>query len=117
MTENLLKLFSLAPEPAELENGNTVYLRRLSAADRIAWMDLVASSNEQGRELAVAYDLQASLLCLTLCDEHGKRLFADGDQRAVQAAIDERTFEQLGARAFRINGMGAEARAEIEKKT
>lgn len=116
-----LQLFSLAPHPVPLPNGRTAHLRRLTAAARLEWVEFLASSGDQCRELAKAYDAQAALLALTACDDAGARLFPGSDLAAagaeVRAAMDEPIFALLSEEAFAINGVGDKAREDVKKKS
>lgn len=115
MTADKLKLFSVAPLPVVLENGQTAHLRRFSAGDRLAFFDFIAKGNDRDKDLRTMCDSSAMLLALTLCDESGARLFTDDDAPSL-LSMDERIFQHLAAEALTINALGTDAQAAVKKK-
>lgn len=102
-----LKLFSLKPEPTTLDNGQTVHLRRITGAERLAWLDAMAKTGAE-TTLADALQHECQLLALTLCDEQGDRLFKDDETATVREHIDAVTIDRLAKEAMRLNRLGGE---------
>lgn len=90
-----LKPFRRKPVPFTLDNGETVYLRRLSAADYIEW---------QEHEDTRPFDSPAHLIALSVCDEQENRLFRDSELDLVKQ-IDLVTVKQLGNFIYETNGL------------
>jgi hypothetical protein len=112
-----LDLFSLKPSPTTLENGNTVYLRRMTAADRLAWFERIDSRSKDDAAASFATNLEDSawLLAIALCDESGNRIFADGELGEIKQ-IDGLTLNRLADEIITLNGMGAKSKEDAEKK-
>lgn len=88
------------------EWGGVVRLRAMSAADRVAYEDKLATFDEDGASAGVR--VVRGLACLiiaTVVDEDDEPLFTDADLDALQ----EKSFEVLNRvaeAAAGINGMG-----------
>lgn len=109
-----LQLFSFKPEPQKLKNGETVYIRRMSAGDQLAWFDGLPE-NAETDNTKNPLSVSASLLVRTLCQQDGKRHFEDGDESLV-LDIDADDFAALANTALLLNGIGKEANEAIKKK-
>lgn len=116
MAADKLKLFSLAPHPVKLDNGQTVYLKRISAADRLDWLDYVLTVGEEQTDTRQALKTTAKLLAFTLQGEDGTRCFPSGDADEVLSTLDERIFAVLSKEAWEINPLSSETKAEAKKK-
>lgn len=114
MDNDITTMFSFKPQAVELANGQTVHLRRFSAADRLQLMAAVKTLPEE-QELERAYDIQALVLAMCICDENGNRLFGD-DLKVVKDTISDGIFNAIAPVAFEINGLGSEAQGKIKKK-
>ena len=69
------------------EWGGSVWVREMAAAERDQWEGTMVS--RQGAERFK--NLRALVVCLTVCDADGKRLFTDGE------------IEQVGRRGYRYH--------------
>lgn len=99
---------ALAPRvaPVELpELGKTAHVRRMGNEDRIRWIVSVGDDNAAN---------MTELLVRCLCDEQGKRLFAD-DERDVVAQFDGAAGELLTHAALRVNGLASESVSDAKK--
>lgn len=114
-----LKLFSLTPQKVELDNGQCVHLRRLTALERVEWFDYLQErtkdSEDAGVSLAFALDDSAKLLVMSLCDSEGKRIFEDTELDTVKQ-IDAKTLDRLAHDTLALNGMTQESRDDVKKK-
>jgi len=114
MSDNM-QLFSLAPSPVKLDNGNTVYVRRLNGLQRITWLEYL-DKQPQDQSLAQALDSTAKLVALCACKENGERIFGDDDEAAVKLHLDHITLDRLSAEAMYINGFSKSGSDDAEKK-
>jgi hypothetical protein len=105
---DFFKLFSLTPQEVLLDNGNTVFVRRVRACESL---DLKA--NDATEESL--FEFMARLLVLTICDSEGKRLFADADIETIKQ-MDTASFTKLYEVALKVNAIGGEAQDDIKKK-
>lgn len=99
------------------EWGGSVFVRELSAAERDAFetsmVQLDRKGKVQGHNLA---NVRARLAVFALCDEHGERMFGDGDAEALgelSASALQRVFEV----AQRLSGISNEDVEELEKNS
>lgn len=92
------------------EWGGDVRVRTLTGTERDAFESgLVADGGKRNLD-----NLRARLLALAIVDDHGARVFTDGDAMLLggkSAAVLDRLFDV----AQRLNGIGAQAEAETEK--
>jgi hypothetical protein len=107
-----LKLFSVAPHKVTLDNGSEIHLRRLSALERVEWLDALPDDNV---ELTASLESSAKLVTMSVCDSSGARTFTDEEIIEVKK-IDCEVFNVLVKEAMLINGMGGEGKAAVEKK-
>jgi hypothetical protein len=113
-----LQIFSMKPQQLTLENGNVVYIRRLSAGERLEWFDYLDTLRDEGEQkitLALSLKNQLKLLALALGDENGNRTFLDTEIDSL-ANIDSKTVDYLAHEIMVINGMISEATDEAKKK-
>lgn len=115
-----LKMFTLVPQAVELENGQTVYLKRLTAADRVEYFGLIAGDVKdveasQLDSLKVSLDQSARLLVMSLCDKDGNRLFLDEQVEAVKG-MDALILGTLTDHALRLNALTSESKEDVKKK-
>lgn len=103
------KAFSLAPHGVTLDNGNTVYLRRFTAADRIAFAEFVDELKKQEKsESQLDLDTDAALLVFCLCDKDGNRLCSVEDVAKLKG-IDADAFTTLVNEAVQLHTKAREA--------
>lgn len=92
------------------EWGGSVWVREMAAAERDQWEGTMVS--RQGAERFK--NLRALVVCLTVCDADGKRLFTDGEIEQVGklpvSGID-RVFEA----ASKLNRLTKQDVEELEK--
>lgn len=113
-----LSLFSFKPELVKLSNGMTVHLRRLSGMERVEWIERLSGKLEDAKDkdnLKVALEDSAFLLCLTLCDIEGRRIFSNSDIEQVKQ-IEAQTFDYLVKESLKLNGLGSEGKEAVKKK-
>lgn len=108
--EELLRLAgNLRVSKVELPGIGHVFVRGLTLAER----DKFEASLLRGGELEIR-DVRATLLTLSICDEHGRRLFADHEAEIVgqlPAELLQPAFEE----AMRLSALTGEAVAELKK--
>ena len=93
------------------EWGGEVRVRTLTGTERDAFESGLVAEDGKKRNLD---NLRARLLALAIVDERGARLFNDGDAALLggkSAAVLDRLFDV----AQRLNGIGSQAEAAIEK--
>lgn len=89
--------------------GGEVHIAELSATDLLAYE---AGMQDAGKPL----DNFVRLLCYTLVDESGARIFGD-DDIALLFARDARTLMRLGVASMRINTLRMQDLDAAEKKS
>lgn len=77
-------------EPVDVSEWDTrVYVRQFTVAERDDYLSLVNAVKGTDKEK----DLAPVLVCRTLCDEHGVRVFGDGEEHLLSsqpaAALDK----------------------------
>jgi len=93
------------------EWGNAeVYIRTMSGSERDTW-ELYAS---KAMERKGAVNIRAKLACLCLCDENGKRLFADGqvDQLGKKSS---KALDRVYSAALKVNKLSDDEIEALEK--
>jgi len=103
----------LPREPVQVPwdlGGQKLFIRGLTASEKDAW---VARTMPNG-EFAWTNNLTAELVCATLVDENGERIFADDDAVAL-GKKGAATLALLFAVAMRLSGMSAETPEELEQ--
>lgn len=88
------------------EWGGSVFVRTMSGSERDAFVHHCIEQKDDIR------GLKARLLCLTLCDETGSRLFGDDDQEALDAK-SSKVLDDLFQVAQRLSGLGEDEVEEI----
>lgn len=95
------------------EWGGHVYVRMLSGTERDAFEAATVTRKGKGKTETNLVNMRARLAVLCVCDESGKRLFADADATALgrksAAALDRITDV-----ALRLNGMTEESVEDAE---
>lgn len=112
-----IQMFSMKPQQVSLENGNVVYVRRLSAAERLEWFEYISeieSKSEKPNSLALSLENSLKLIALGLSDEEGNRKFTDKEM-GLLSEIDCQTVDFLVTEIMSVNGMGGK-REDVEKK-
>jgi hypothetical protein len=89
------------------EWGGDVCLREITAGQRDQW-DAWQIENEGAARYA---NIRARLLVLTICDEHGVRLFADNDI-AVVSGLPAMSIDRLWDASCKLVGLRPE---DVEK--
>jgi hypothetical protein len=116
----LLDLFSIAPQAVELDNGKTVYIRRLSAAHNVAWFEYLTQEEEKrgGRERNLGDNLDDAcrLLSLTICDKDGKDIAEPDKLFATLKTQDAEIVNGLARIAYELNGLGGKGAEAVKKK-
>ena len=90
-------------------DGLTVYLRRMTGAERDIYLEACAKA----AETKCYKGLRQLLLSLTLCDISGAKAF--DDVKEIDQ-LDGLAIERLSDKAAELNGLTEKSRAEIEKK-
>jgi hypothetical protein len=116
MTDKL-RIFSLTPQEAKLDNGQTIYLKRLTASDRVDWLTYITTKGEGKAEdgLRIAMEDSIRLLAKSIADKEGNRLFTDDEAEQLKQ-IDAMTLDRLASETLTLNGMGSEGKDELKKK-
>jgi len=95
------------------EFENPVYIRRMTAAERAAFIkSAVKFENDEVKvEYSNLFENMARLVSVTLCDENGKRIFSDSDEdiKEMLEKCDAIILEKLYNKAARLNGLGEDA--------
>lgn len=112
--DNVMNLFTFKPKRIVLGDGTAVYLRRISALERVTWIESAGDKQEK-TDLAKAMRSQALLVCLCLCDAGGTRLLRDDQTDLVMK--DSARLDELANAAMEVNGMGERGKAAVEKNS
>ena len=106
---------SRKPEEVEIDGlDDTVCVQQISAWDGAAIRKRFASLNED--ENGDYEDLVAELVVSTLVDEHGQRLYEDGETEQIRKDIGLKTLLLIGQESMRICGFtGGDDRAKKSK--
>lgn len=111
--DEILKAEDLPHEDAEVpEWGGTVRVRTMTGTERDAFEASVVTKDGK----ANFKNLRSKLLCKTLIDDKGNRLFSDSEEDALgkkSAAVLDRLF----AIAQKLNGLGAKDLEDLEKNS
>ena len=95
----------------ELENP--VYIRRMIAAERAAFVKFAIKfeDNEVKVEYSNLFENMARLVSITLCDETGNRIFSDSDEdiRELLEKCDAMILERLYNEAAKLNGLSEDS--------
>ena len=101
-------------EPVDVpEWGGTVYVRGLTGAQRDS-LELDFLPAKDGKHRAVNVRGRVAAWCV--CDENGKRVFADRDADALGQYPAE-VLDKINSVAMRLSGMSPEAIGEAEKNS
>lgn len=103
-----------APPPlrVDLEDGSTVYVRRLKVAERDRF------EHETRKETKTGFlNVRGRLVALTACDENGKRIFEDVDSLELGRHPDSVMIDTIAEAAIRHNGMGEREVRSAEKNS
>ena len=93
------------------EWGGAVYVRTMTGAERDKYeAELLATEDKTARLV----NIRARLAGLTVCDEAGKRVFADGDIEAL-GAKSAAALDRIFPVAMRLNGLSATDVEGLEK--
>lgn len=95
-------------------DGVTVWVRTLTGSERDQFETRLALDRQKAG--AVPGDFRARLLVLALCDEHGKRLFEDGDVKAL-GRKSAKVLDRLADVAMRLSRIGQKQQEEAEKNS
>ena len=106
----LAKRAAQAPVAVDVpEWGGTVYVKRLTAAERDQFETLVGE-NKDNRD----FSTRAALLVYVLTDETGKRLY-DWGMEGQLAQLDAIAVDRVFKAAAKLNGLHAESVDDAEK--
>jgi len=109
--ESILQTNDLPSELVSVpEWGGEVYVRTLTGTERDAFEQALSGKKNKPN----LDNVRARFAVLTICDENGKRLFSDGDVKALgekSASALDRVFEV----ASRLNGFSSEDAEELAK--
>lgn len=121
VSEKLTRAKLLERKPAVMlveapDLGGHVYVRKLGFRERLRLSSAVNPSdntpNPDGDE-----GLGLLVVFLTVCDEHGERIFTkDEDMATIRDTHEAAAWDDVARAALRFNGLGAESREE-QKKT
>lgn len=79
-------------------NGGIVYLKPLSGAQRDRFEQSLVKMTDNGKKQLTAQNFRARLCVMCICDENGKRIFADSDADALgrkNAAVLSRLYDKI----------------------
>lgn len=99
-------------EIPELEG--VVFLRSLSAADRLALRTKWAEAGTKGD--SGSFEFQCTLVSKCLVDSDGNRIFKDDDAQAI-GELDARVLDNLALEAVRISGLSQQAGDQAVKNS
>jgi hypothetical protein len=106
-------IFGFAPTSATLSNGNVVKVRRLSALDKLEFVEFLAARDGKA-EVRDSVAINAELLAKALVDDGGKTYFTNADE--VVAAMDLNDILTVGNVALDYNAFSAEGKETVKKK-
>ena len=98
-------------ESVEVPGFGTAYFRKLSAAEFDRLMAVVNARH--GGSLHNKANWRSWLVCQVLCEEDGKRAFADGEEGQI-GLLPSNVVQFMFDRFAAMNGMGKDAVDEIE---
>jgi hypothetical protein len=102
----------LPREPVDVPwdlGGPKLFVRGLTASEKDAWV----ARTMPGGEFAWTNNLTAELVCATLVDEDGERVFADEDAAAL-GKKGAATLSALFAVAMRLSGLSEDTEEQVE---
>lgn len=114
-------IFSFSLQERKLKNGNTVYLKTLSALDKVEIIDRLQRAlegTEESKKSALRTSLEDSAFILSkgLCNESGERYFGDGEHLGLAGALDEKDLFSLSEEVLRENILTAQSEDDLKKK-
>ncbi len=110
--ESILALAQQLPvESLSLPALGEVHLRGITGAERDAY-EQSCIEMRGGVRIVNMRNARARLLVRSLCDESGKRLFADADDEAL-GGVPAQVLDQMYAVAARLSGLGARDAEEL----
>lgn len=95
------------------EWGGEVFVKTMTGSERDSFEAGHVAARKAGNDLA---NIRARLAVATLCDGEGKRLFTDEDAEAL-GKTHARALDRVFDVARRLNGIGKEEVAELEKNS
>jgi hypothetical protein len=111
--DNRFAIFGFAPTSATLANGNVVKVRRLSALDKLDFVEYLGSRDGKG-DVRASVEINAELLAKALIDDDGKPYF--GAASEVIAAMDLADVLSVGKIALDHNAFSADGQESVKKK-
>lgn len=96
------------------EWGGSVFVRTLRGEELSRWQDMLSKQFDQNGKPRTIQKIMATLVCLSVCDELGERLFTDSDVDAMDkksAKVIQRLFDV----AKRLSGLTDDAVKDLEK--
>ena len=109
----ILSSDDLPREPVDVPwdlGGAKLFIRGLSSTEKDRWV----SRTMPDGEFRWSTNLTAELVCMTLVDEDGERVFTDEDAGAL-GRKGATTLAALFAVAMRLSGMSEETEGELEQ--
>lgn len=112
--ETLLQAIGRRVTAVEIEGVGSVYMREMSVGERDELRRRLFGADGTATVSATRWAVET--LALTLCDEHGRRLFADGDLSGLLDA-SQPLVERMFVEANRVNRLDAGALEAAEKNS
>ena len=107
----------LRREPVAVpEWGGTVYVQTMTAAQLGKWQALIRSKKDDASNVEDHIDAMTTLLCFTLTDANGVRLFENGDAERL-GERNPTVLRRLMDKALEVNALDKQASEEVEKNS
>lgn len=95
------------------EWGGDVFVRSLNGAERDKFEASVLEQRGKSQKMNLE-NIRAKMASMTICDEHGNRLFSDGDIQAL-AKKNAAALDRVFSVARRLSGLGENEVEELAK--
>lgn len=119
--EQFLKGDKLKKEKVELEDGNFVYVREMTAHERNQWEQSMYTKvkGKGGREdfQSNLNDYQAKLAVFTICDKDGNLLFDFNDYKELANKVSASKLNKIVDVAYRLSGITEEDKEDMLKNS
>lgn len=117
--ENLLKKEKFEIEKVELGNGDFVFVKQMSGADRDKFeASIIEIKSGKKGEVETTQKMEcfrAKLAVVTLCDEEGNLLLEPNDYETLSENMTARTLEKIVNAAQKLNAISDKDKEDLLK--
>lgn len=114
MANDRLKLFTRAPEPLDLGNGNIIYIKRVSAAVYAEWLDRLGKYDQAESIYKASLNDASWIAKQGVVNSDGSQFFAESDDIAE---IDHTVLDLVVKAILKLNGFGGNTEDDAKKKS